>query len=176
MTKDQIIGLMKYFQAAYRGFYDSKDARDVLKVWYDAFSEEDPRVVDLAAKNYVKANEFPPTAAGLMKQIDLIKRPQADTDMWALINKAARNGTYNSEEEFAKLPPECRSFLGSASALKDLAQTDAGTMNTVVKGQFLKRVEAIREHQTVQDGLPLEVRNAIEESKRRALEDKCLLE
>lgn len=176
MTKEQIIGLMKYFQAAYKGFYEGKDTQAVMTVWHDALADEDPKIVSQAAKNYVRTSEFAPTVAGLMKQIDLIKRPQADTDMWALISKAASNGLYNSAEEFEKLPPECQSFLGSASALKDLAQTDTGTMNTVVKGQFLKRVEAIREHQTVQRGLPAEVRQAIEDSKRALLEDASYAE
>lgn len=169
MTKEQVITVVKYFQAAYSGFYEGKDVQAVLTVWYDALRDEEPAVVSQAAKNYVRTSEFAPTIAGLMKQINLIKEPDTDTDMWALINKAASNGLYNSAEEFAKLPAECQSFLGSASALKDLAQTDPGTMNTVVKGQFLKRVAAIREHQEVQRGLPAEVRQAIAESKQRML-------
>ena len=75
-----------------------------------------------------------------------------------------------TKEEFEKLPPECQSFVGSPASLKELAQIDTGTMNTIVKGQFLKRVEAIKEHQEVQRGLPAEVRRAIEESKLRMLE------
>lgn len=169
MTKEETIRIMEYFQAAYKGFYEGKDTQPVLTVWHDALADEDPRIVSQAAKNYVRTNEFAPTVAGLLKQIDLIKEPRGDTDLWAMINKAASNGLYHAEEEYKKLPPECQAFVGSPSALKDLAQTDVGTMNTIVKGQFLKRVEAIREHQTVQKGLPLEVRQAIEESKRRML-------
>lgn len=169
MTKEEIKKLMEYFQAAYKGFYEGADIQAVMTVWFDALGEEDHRIVSQAAKNYVRTNEFAPTVAGLLKQIDLIKEPRCDADMWVLINKAASNGLYHAEEEFKKLPPECQAFVGSPSALKDLAQTDVGTINTIVKGQFLKRIEAIREHQTVQRGLPLEVRQAIEESKRRML-------
>lgn len=169
MKKEETKKIMEYFQAAYKGFYEGKDTKPVLMVWHDALADEDPRIVRQAAKNYVRTNEFAPTIAGLLKQIDLIKEPRGETDLWALISKAASNGIYNADEEFRKLPPECQSFLGSASALKDLAQTDVGTINTIVKGQFLKRVEAIREHQNVQKGLPAEVRQAIEESKRRML-------
>ena len=169
MTKDEIKKLMEYFQAAYKGFYEGKDVQAVMTVWYDALCDEDPRIVSQAAKNFVKTSEFAPTVAGLMKQVNLIKEPRGTTDLWTLINKAASNSLYHSEEEFKKLPPECQSFVGSPSALKDLAQTDVGTMNTIVKGQFLKRVEAIREHQEVQRGLPAEVIQAIEESKRKLL-------
>lgn len=160
---------MAYFQTAYRGFYEGKDTGDVLTIWYDAFADEDASVISTAAKNYVRTNEFPPTIAGLQKQIDLIKSSKTETDLWSLIHRAASNSLYNAEEEFKKLPPECQSFVGSPSALKDIAQTDVGTMNTVVKGQFLKRVEAIKQHQTVQSGLPMEVKMAIAESKQRML-------
>ena len=172
MTKEQVIKVMEYFQAAYKGFYEGKDTREVLTVWHDALADEDPAVVSEAAKNYVRTQEFAPTVAGLMKQIALIKEPRTDTDYWSLINKAARNALYNADEEFKRLPPECQSFIGSPSALKDLAQADTGTMNTIVKGQFLKRVEAIREHQTVQNGLPAEVRMALEESRLKLLGDE----
>lgn len=173
MNNHQMIVIMQYFQAAYSKFYENANPRDVLKVWYDVLKDEDPVVVNAAAKNYVKTHKYPPTVADIMEQIELIKQPDADTDLWGLIYKAVSNGLYNSEEEFNKLPPECQSFLGSPSALKDLAMTDTGTMNTVVKGQFLKRVEAIREHQAVQRGLPAEVRAAITESKRKMLEGGC---
>lgn len=170
MTKEQTIKIMEYFEAAYKGFYEGKDTRRTLLVWHDALQDEDPKIVQAAAKSYVRTHEFAPTVAGLLNQITLIKETMTDTDMWGLIYKAASKGLYNADEEYKKLPPECQSFLGSASALKDLAQTDTGTMNTVVKGQFLKRVEAIRQHQSVQKGLPAEVRIAIENSKARMLE------
>ena len=169
MTKEQTIKLMEYFQVTYKGFYEGKDTKAVLTVWYDALRDENPTIVSQAARNYVRQNEYPPTIAGIFKQIDLIQQPETDTDLWALIEKAARNGTYNSVEEFNKLPPECQSFVGSPEALKDIAQADIGTLNTIVKGQFLKRVEAIKQHQRVQNGLPAEVRRALEESKLRML-------
>lgn len=173
MTREDTKKLIFYLKMGYPSFCDDKNLAMMVDVWFDAFRDEDTVVVSQAAKNYVKSNHYTPTIAGLFEQINLIKSPNTDTDLWGLIYKAASNGTYNSEEEFNKLPPECQSFLGSPSALKDLAMTDTGTMNTVVKGQFLKRVEAIREHQAVQRGLPSEVRAAITESKRKMLEGGC---
>lgn len=169
MTKEQVIKVMEYFQAAFSGFYEGKDTKEVLTVWYDVLAKEDPGIVSVAAKNYVRTKRFPPTVADLLEQIEMIKRPDNDADLWAKIYTAASNGLYHADEEFNKLPPECQAFVGSPAALTDLAQTDAGTMNTVVKGQFLKRVANIREHQTVQNGLPMEVKAAIAESKRRML-------
>lgn len=168
MTREETKKMILYLHMAYRDFCGDKDLTSVVNIWHDAFKDYDVKVVEIAAKNYVKTNEFAPTIAGVMKQIRQISKTETETDLWALIQKAASNGIYNSAEEFEKLPPECQSFVGSADALKELSQIDMATMETVVKGQFLKRVEAIQSHQEVQKGLPAEVRQAIEE--RRMLE------
>ena len=168
MTREETKKMILYLHMAYRDFCGDKDLTSVVNIWHDAFKDYDVKVVEIAAKNYVKTNEFAPTIAGVMKQIRQISKTETETDLWALIQKAASNGIYNSAEEFEKLPPECQSFVGSADALKELSQIDMATMETVVKGQFLKRVEAIQSHQEVQKGLPAEVRRAIEE--RRMLE------
>ena len=168
MTREETKKMILYLHMAYRDFCGDKDLTSVVNIWHDAFKDYDVKVVEIAAKNYVKTNEFAPTIAGIMKQIRQISKTETETDLWALIQKAASNGIYNSAEEFEKLPPECQSFVGSADALKELSQIDMATMETVVKGQFLKRVEAIQSHQEVQKGLPVEVRRAIEE--RRMLE------
>ena len=172
MTREETKTLMKYFQTVYPGFHQGSNQTQVVDVWFDAFGEYDTKIVQLAAKNYVKTNEFAPTIAGVMKQIRQISKTETETDLWALIQKAASNGIYNSAEEFEKLPPECQSFVGSADALKELSQIDMATMETVVKGQFLKRVESIQSHQEVQKGLPAEVRQAISAAKMKLLEQE----
>lgn len=171
MTKDEIKKMILYFRTVYSGFCEDSNLTDVLNVWFDAFKDEDSRVVGTAAKNYVRSNRYPPTIAGVFEQIKLIKSQDTNTDLWAMIVKAAGNGTYHSVEEFEKLPEECKSFIGSPAALKDIAQADMGTLNTVVKGQFLKHVDSIKEHQEVQKGLPANVRQAIAESKMKLLQE-----
>ena len=171
MTKDEVRAMMKYFNSVYKNFYEGANIGDVLEIWADFFKDENKDLVAMACKNYVRSNQYPPTIAGIMEQMRLLKEKETDTDLWAMIQKAARNGTYGAEEEFNKLPPECQSFIGNPSTLKELAQIDSNTMNTIVKGQFLKRVEAIKEHQEVQRGLPAEVRQAIEASKMKMLQE-----
>lgn len=170
MTRDDTKKIIAYLRMAYSGFCEDRDLTEVVNVWYDALKDEDTIIVQTATKNYVKTSKFAPTIAGIIEQINLIKC-ESDADLWAKLRKAVGNSIYNSSEEFEKLPQECKAFVGSASALRDLAQTDIGTMDTIVKGQFLKNVGAIKEHQTVQNGLPMEVKQAIEASKRKLLED-----
>lgn len=170
MTKDEVRNMMKYFQTAYKTFYEGSNLSDVLTVWYDAFKEVDKYHAQIAARNYVQSNEYPPTIAGVYKQLDLIREPDSYTDLWALIAKAARNSTYGSAEEFDKLPPLCKSFVGSAANLKDFGQIDQGTLQTVVKSQFVKAAPQIKERQDVQYSLPAEVKIAIENAKLKLLE------
>lgn len=170
MTKDEVRNMMKYFQSAYKTFYEGSNLSEVLIAWYDAFKDVDKSEAQIAARNYVRSNEYPPTIAGVFKQLDLIRQPDSYTDLWALIAKAARNSTYGAAEEFDKLPPICRSFVGSAANLKDFGQIDQGTLQTVVKSQFVKAAPQIRERQNVQYSLPAEVRMAIENAKRKLLE------
>jgi len=171
MTKEDTKKMLMYLRTAFPGFLEDMNLTDVVNVWHDAFMNEDVRVVSEATRNYAQSSRYAPTIAGIFEQIKLIKMPASNDDLWALIEKAARNGAYNSAEEFNRLPEECQAFLGSSSALKELAMADMGTMNTIVKGQFMKRVDAIREHREVQRGLPVEVRKAIAESQVMLLQE-----
>lgn len=169
MTRDEMKVIMKYFQASYRGFTEGQNPTDVLNVWHDAFKDEEAPVVKNAAKNYVASNEFAPTVAGLMKQVEMIKSPMTDAELWACITKATKNSTYGAVEEFEKLPDVCKEFLGSASALKDLGQIDPGTLQTVVKGQFRKAAPIIRERKAALKGLPAEVKAVIDNVTEKML-------
>ena len=172
MTKEDTKKMIMYLRTAYKGFCEDVNLTDAVNVWYDAFKNEDVRVMGIAARNYVKSSEYPPTLAGIQKQLDLIKNKSTDAELWALIVKATKNSTYGAVEEYEKLPPVCQKFIGSPTALKDLGQISEGTLETVVKGQFIKTAPQIREHHEVQTGLPMAVREVIEEARIRLLTEE----
>lgn len=172
MTRDEVKGMIMYLRSAYKGFCEGMNITDVVNVWYDQFKNEDAAVAQQATRNYTRSSEYPPTIAGIYEQINLIKQENTDAQLWDCIAKAARNSTYGSAEEFEKLPEVCKQFVGSPAGLKDLGQLDAGTLQTVVKGQFIKTAPQIREHRNVQMGLPAEVRQAIETAKVKLLEQE----
>lgn len=170
MTKDDTKKMIMYLRTAYKGFCDGLDLTAVVNVWHDAFRDEDVHIVSEATRNYTKSCQYLPTIAGIQKQIDLIRNPQTDAELWALIVKAAKNSTYGAVEEYEKLPDICKKFVGSPTALKDFGQIDQGTLQTVVKSQFTKSAPMIRERTNVQSGLPDSVRAAIDAAKQRMLE------
>ena len=171
MTKEEIKKIIMYLRTVYQSFCEDANLTAVINVWYDAFRDENINVLYEAVRNYARSSEYPPTIAGIQNQIIMIREEETDTELWARIVKAAKNSTYGSVEEYAKLPPVCQKFLGSPAALKDFGQISEGTLETVVKGQFIKAAPQIRQHHYVQQGLPMEVRLAIADEKRKLLED-----
>ena len=170
MTKDDTKRMILYLRTAYKGFCEDVNLTDAVNVWHDAFKDEDVHVVSEATRNYTRSSQYPPTIAGIQSQINMIRNPETDAELWALIVKAAKNSTYGAVEEYEKLPEVCQRFVGSPTALKDFGQIDQGTLQTVVKSQFIKSAPNIREHTSVQKGLPDSVKAVIETAKHRLLE------
>lgn len=86
---------------------------------------------------------------------------------WNLVYKAICNSGYNSEEEFRKLPEECKKVIGSPDMLRMLAMEDIKTVNSVHQSLFQRIYESDSKRQVD------EFRMKIEQVKRGelALED-----
>lgn len=147
MKKEETKQLLEILKVAYPQNYANiteQSAVGILSLYYDIFKDTPTETVVIALKNYIKANKYPPSVAGLWEQVELLKDTNTTETLWTAIEKAVRNSTYNSVEEFENLPPECKAFIGSAKALKELGQMDGGTLNTVTKGQFIRTVGDIK--------------------------------
>lgn len=147
MKKDETKQILEILKVAYPRNYANitqQGAREILSLYYDIFKEVPTETVVMALKNYIKANKYPPSIAGLWEQVELLNDDNTTETLWAAIEKAVRNSGYHSAEEFDKLPDECKQFVGSAKSLKELGQMDGGTLNTVTKGQFIRSVGDIK--------------------------------
>lgn len=147
MTLQETQKLLVILKKAYPRYYTEstkEEVEETLMFYHDMFKDYPVEVVATALKNYVKVNKYPPTIAGIIEQIELLTDNNTAETLWTAIEKAVRNSTYNSKEEFDKLPEECKAFIGSAKALKELGQMDGGTLNTVTKGQFIRTVGDIK--------------------------------
>lgn len=147
MKKEETKQLLEILKVAYPRNYANitqQSAREILSLYYDVFKDVPTETVVMALKNYIKANKYPPSIAGLWEQVELLTDTNTAEKLWNAIEKAVRNSTYNSKEEFNKLPEECKQFIGSAKALKELGHMDGGTLNTATKGQFIRTVGDIK--------------------------------
>lgn len=169
MTRDETISVLKILKVSYPAFYSKFSASDmtaILDLWTEMFADDDIRVVKVALKKLIETHKgYPPDIAALKEKIrELVVAATGeptDEELWQMLRRAASNGYYGAREEFDRLPRVVQRYLGSPSALRDLAVIDEKTLNTVTKGQFLKQIVSLRERQEFADSLPEPVKEAV---------------
>lgn len=148
MTRDETVTILGILKTSYPNFYkemSKNEMYNVLDLWSEMFQDDDINLVKVAVKELIQTLKFPPTIADIkQKMYELTNQETLPTDLWASLKKAISNSAYHSEEEFEKLPEECKIFVRDPRQLKELSQNDAEINNTVVKGQFLKQIETIQ--------------------------------
>ncbi len=175
MTRDDVIKTLSLLKAAYPAFYAKMPARDVenaVALWVDMFADDDPRVIALAVKGCIETHDgYPPSIAAIKNRAKQLVREASDApatdDLWTMFSRACSNGIYNSTEEFEKLPYVLQRFAGSPRALYDYAIMASDTFNSVVRGQFYKRMQEIQEQEEHAAMMPPEVKELLQGVAKR---------
>jgi uncharacterized protein YcgL (UPF0745 family) len=182
MTREDTASVLKILKVSYPAFY-SKFSKDdmvaVLDLWAEMFADDDVRAVKVALFKLIETHQgYPPDIAALKAKIrELVVASTGeptDEELWQMLRRAVSNGYYGAREEFDRLPRVVQRYLGSPSALRDLAVIDEKTLNTVTKGQFLKQIVSLRERQEFADSLPEGVKEAVVRLYRKP-EDPAML-
>ena len=166
MTKQETGAILYTMRCAYPAFYSKMSAGDlegIVNLWTTMFAEDDARLVTDAVKDLIVTHRgFPPEIADVKEKIrELIATVSCeptDEELWAILREAIKDGMYGAEEQFKALPPVLKRYCGSPSKLRDLAQEDSGTIETVVHGQFLKSIPHMREREEFSKRLSPETR------------------
>jgi len=119
-------------------------------------------VVSKAVKALFATEKFVPTIADVIEKIQFITTKQAigEVEAWALVKKAVRNGTYHSEQEFANLPMEIQTVLGSHNTLKEWAMMESeDSIETVIASNFMRSYRAKRGQIKEFNALPNDVKS-----------------
>ena len=135
------------------GDYDSKDVLTALKTFINTSN-----------------SAFAPSPSEL---IGLINAPKelAEIDgaqAWDLVRKAISRSTYNSAEEFRKLPESVQRAVGSADMLHYWATNDYFAEGTVMK-EFLMNYNMILKRDRTENRLPTEARLRLEQIRKDAM-------
>lgn len=148
MTRDETVTILGILKTSYPNFYKDMSKNEMyntIAIWSEMFENDDLSLVKVAVKELIQMLKFPPTIADIkQKMYELTNQETLPTELWACLKKAISNSAYHSEEEFEKLPEECKLFIRNPRQLKELSQNDVEINNTVVKGQFLKQIETIQ--------------------------------
>ena len=176
MTRPETLMMMSTLRAASPMYYakqGAEDARAAVNLWHMMFEQDDAQLVSAAVKAFIATDTkgFPPVVGQIKEKLDTLMREaygggeMTAMEAWSLVQKAIRNGYYNAEAEFAKLPDTIRAVLGGPSAIHDYAMMDAETVNSVVASNFRRSYDARKEYVKEMRMLPVDVKAFISEAK-----------
>lgn len=163
METTQIITLLA-------GNYDSIAKKDrtqkqlMIDTWQECLGDLDYKLVLQAVKKTILESPYPPTIHDVRKNAIEIITPNTQRtgiEAWNEAYSMICNGLYMTEEQFNQASPEVKKFFSNVRQVKELAQTDLKTVNTVVKGQFLKQYDVIAEREKQQSLLPQQMQDFI---------------
>lgn len=152
------------------GNYDSIAKKDttqkqlMINTWHECLGDLDYKLVLQAVKKTIIESPYPPTIHDIRKNaIEMVNPDTTRTaiEAWNEAYGMISRGLYMTEEQFNEHSPEVKKFFGNVRQVKELAKTDANTVNTVTKGQFLKQYEIIAERKKQQKLLPEQMQNMI---------------
>lgn len=181
MTREQVQDLLAMVQATYPN-YNPPSKTAAVNAWTMALEEYTANEVAMAFKAYMKTNAsgFAPSPGQLIEKIHAITQPQELNEMeaWSLVSKAIRNSSYNSESEYAKLPPVVQNAVGMPSQLRQWA-LDESYNEEVVMSQFQRCYRTELKRQEEFQKLPSDVRMLIQNNsknshKAQIQEKRCL--
>lgn len=175
MTKDETAKILHILKVAYPAFYSKMrpaDMVDTVSLWSTMFSEERFGVVQAAVYDLIQTHTgYPPEIADvkakIREMISAATNEPTDEVLWQMLKRAVGNGYYGAKEEFEKLPPILKKFCGSPSWIREHAQVDISTLDTVTHGQFLRTIGNIRERESFNERMPEPIKQMIRASVHR---------
>ena len=170
MTKKEMAEIIAIMQSNYpddfRGMSD-KAMSGKINLWFMQFRDDDFKEVLAAVMAHIATdtNRFMPPVGVIKAKLVDIRMPEELTpqEAWELVSKATRNSTYNSGEEFEKLPPVVQRLVGSPAQLKEWAAMDTDTLHSVVASNFQRsyKVRAASEREYL--ALPSAVKQTMDQ-------------
>ena len=166
MNRQEILSMLSILKKAYPNFYRNltkQEAEDTVLLYEEMFKDYDGKLVLLTIKELINTYEYPPTIATIKKKMYELTHTneESNSELWERLLKAIRNGYYGAEEEFKMLPDIVKEFLGSPEQLRSIAEMDSETIHSVVKGQFLRQIENLKERVRQKEMMTTEMKNLL---------------
>lgn len=166
MNRTDAIKAMAVIRAAYPAYYGNAAREDIdaaVNLWTMMFEQEPAAEVLAAVKAFIASDVkgFPPHIGAVKEELCKLRRPDGglcETEAWALVKRALRNGLYGYEKEYRALPEEIRRAVGGPRTLQDWAAMDEQTVDSVVASNFMRSYRARAQHVRELEKLPGDVR------------------
>lgn len=168
MTEKETAAIMLVLQTAYPNFYSKQSDSEkimAIKLWHEMFSDDNAAMVTAAVKSFIVTDTrgFPPSIGIIKNKMSEIRNPDEMTDYeaWNLVKKAVGNGIYGAKEEYDKLPPVLQRLVGSPNKLREWAQMESATVESVVGSNFMRSYNVRAKHEREYAMLPEDVKRFI---------------
>ncbi|MCI9292968.1 MAG: hypothetical protein HFF02_06705 [Erysipelotrichaceae bacterium] len=164
-TRSILTVLKINYPQSFKG-WTAEQGEAFLNLWSEAFKDDPVQMVVMAVKAIICSDtrEFAPNIGQVKdRMVKLSNSMTLDADQaWAMVYKALSNSIYNSEKEFDKLPSEVRAGIGSASQLREWAQMDTATLESVIASNFKKGYRNRVQERVEFEKLPNQVKTMIQ--------------
>lgn len=142
MNKEEFIKVM----TATAKIYDRELDQETLEIWLSFFKEDNIDNFKNAVNEYIRTSNRFPTIADIKNIIFKNTHTQIDNNqLWEALVKAISRSNYYADEEFDKLPELVKLYVRNPRQLQEMASMESDIIHSVVKGQFMKQIEKIKE-------------------------------
>ena len=178
MTREETVKIIRIMCDCYPN-YKPNDLSETVDVWTMMLEEYPYEQIAVSLKSYILSDTsgFAPCVGQLVAKVQDLSQPQELTELeaWALVHKAIKNSSYESEEEFAKLPPLVQKAVGLPSNLREWALTE-NLNKEVVSSNFMRTYKNVVNREKEFNKLPSDAKQLIQSSMKGSysaqIEDK----
>lgn len=161
MNKEETIKFITALDVMYPNTFkdfDINKKRLLIDMWQSSLQDFNYEICFNALQQYVNSNTsgFVPTPANIISNINKIKPKNelSSNDAYGLVYKAICNSSYNSQEEWNKLPSEIQKIV-SAERLRQLAKAESDAELVSFQASFKRDYEKKVQEQKEFDALPI---------------------
>lgn len=172
MTQEETDKIIFVVRAAYPESYAHLGRGDMellSTTWHRLLIDYTYAQVSAGLEIYMRTDKYgrAPKIGQIIDAISKTSKQELNAnEAWALVYKAICNSNYNSESEFAKLPPLVQKAVGNPINLKEYAAMDIEDVQVTVKAHFKSVYETEVKRAEEVSKMPEPVRAAIEASAR----------
>jgi hypothetical protein len=175
-TKNVLFVIRASYPEAYRGLTEN-DLEILLATWNTLLADYSYSDVSLAVQHYL-TNDTYGRAPKIGQIIDSLRKTSVKPELnaneaWGLVYKAICNSTYNSEQEFEKLPQTVQKAVGSANNLKEYASMNIEDVQVTIKAHFKSIYEVEVKRKQEYEKLPQATRTLIEQQEHKRIREEA---
>ena len=174
MTRDETKIIIRAMSASYPNF-NPKDLSGTVDIWSQMLIDYDYKDISKALQKYILSDSsgFAPSIGQIVGLIDMPMNREP-LEAWDLVRKAISNSIYNAEEEYNKLPIECQKAIGSTANLKEMAQMDKNTVESVEQSHFIRSYQTVLKRLDEERRLPNQFKSYTQQIAEKIKEHKAI--